>query len=240
VSIAIGTASSITLSLSGSQAAGQQPAITAARSGDSSQTLNGTLSLSFASSVSGVSNDPNIQFVQANSSAGSRLVAFNVPFGSAQANFANGATRVSTGTVAGVISITGTLTDASGNALPAPGPLTVNIPASAPVVTKVILSTGSGSFTVAVTGFSTPRDMRTITFHFVTASGTTLTQSDIPVDVASAFANYYSSAASRAFGSQFTASVPFTFPGTSVPISSVTVDATNSQGTSARSSSASP
>ena len=240
ISVGAGT-TTVTLSLSGSQTAGQQPTLTVTRSGNTSLAINGTLTLTFASSVSGDSNDPNVQFLQANSASGSRQVTFSVPAASTTGAFANGTTKVSTGTVAGTITIAATsLSDSNGNAVAAPAPVTIPINASAPVITKVTVTSGSGAFTVAVTGFSTPRDMQTLTFHFVPTGGTTLAQPDVTVNVSSPFTTYYAGATAQTFGSQFTASVPFTFSSASIPVSSLTVTAANSQGTSTASNSVSP
>ena len=92
----------------------------------------------------------------------------------------------------------------------------------------------TGGYNIAVTGFSTIREIQTITFHFVPTSGTILTQADIPVDVRTAFAAWYAGTTSVAFGSQFTVTVPFTFSGATFPVVALTVDMTNTQGTSTR------
>jgi hypothetical protein len=236
-----GTGPTGTVSISGSQTAGQQPTVTVALAGAYTRDITGTLTLTFASAVAAVADDSTIQFLQANSPTGSRAVTFTIPAGSTQATFTSGATHVATGTLAGTITLTTTsFTDSSGAVLTLPTPVTIPIGVSPPVVTKVAITSGTGTFTVNVTGFSPPRDMKSMTFHFVPTTGTTLAQSDVAVDISSQFTAYYNGTTSKSFGSQFTVSVPFNFGGSGFPVAALTVDMTNSQGTSARSAPASP
>jgi hypothetical protein len=77
-------------------------------------------------------------------------------------------------------------------------------------------------------------------FHFAPTTGTTLTSPDLTVDLASAFAAWYSNTASNVFGSQFTLTIPFNYQANAIPIAAVTVTLTNSKGASNPSSPASP
>ena len=229
------------MTISGTQTAGQQPTVTIALASTYVRDITGTLTLTFSSAVAGVTDDSSIQLLQANSATGSRAVTFTISAGSTQATFTNGATHVATGTLAGTITLTTTaFNDANGTALTAPAPVTIPIGATSPVVTKVNISSGTGAFTVNVTGFSPPRDMKSMTFHFVPTQNTTLTQSDVSVDISSQFTAYYAGIPSKSFGSQFTVNVPFTFGGSGFPVAALTVDMTNTQGTSARSTPVSP
>jgi arginine exporter protein ArgO len=87
---------------------------------------------------------------------------------------------------------------------------------------------------VVVTGYSDTRDMISGLFHFAPATGSTLVQNDITVQLGSAFATWYGNPASNATGSQFTLTQPFTLSqGTAASITAVTVTLSNSQGASA-------
>ena len=235
------TTPAVNVTVTGSTSPGQQPTVTVAAASTPTVSLNGTLTLTFLSAVTSITDDPAIQFVQQNSAAGSRQATFTIPTTGSQANFTNGITRVATGTVAGTIRLTTTsLSDSNGNAVTPPAPVTIVIGPTAPMITKVTAASGAGTLTVAVTGFSPTREIKSMTFHFVPTTGTTLAQADVTVDVSSQFATYYSGAASKAFGSQFTVTVPFTFAASGIPVVAVTADMTNSIGTSARSSPVNP
>ena len=235
-----------TLTLSGlPTTANQQALFTAAIGSAFPFALSGTLTLTFVPSV-GVVDDPNVQFVQSNASAGSRQVAFTIAAGSTTAVFANGTTRLATGTTAGGIAIApSALSYGNGQGLGPPPPTVISIRATPPVITRVAITNVSGGINVAVTGFSTPRDMTSATFHFTPTTGTTLAATDVTVPLTAPFANWYASAASVAFGSQFTVTIPFTFqfstgPISIAPVAALTVTMTNSAGVSATSNPASP
>ena len=237
------TPPAVTVTVTGATSAisGKQLPVTASAATATTLALNGALTLTFTSGVTNATDDPAIQFVQQNTVTGSRQVTFTIPAGQTQAVFTNGATVVATGTVAGTITLTTTsLSDSNGNAVTPPAPVTIVIGPTAPMITKVTAASGAGTLTVAVTGFSPTREIKSMAFHFVPTTGTTLAQADVTVDVSSQFATYYSGAASKAFGSQFTVTVPFTFAASGIPVVAVTADMTNSIGTSARSSPVNP
>jgi hypothetical protein len=187
---------------------------------------------------------------------GTLTLAFTPAAGAAQAydaKFANGsgtttaftiapsATAASIpvmiGTVAGTITITTTnLVDSSGNMIPPPAPVVITVNGTVPVIKAVsITSVTSTGFNISVTGYSTPRDMTNAVFTFAAPTNATLASSTITVPLTTAFTTWYGSAASNAFGSQFTMTVQFTYtaaPGTTVPFTAVSVTLTNSKGTS--------
>jgi hypothetical protein len=228
--------------------ANQQALFTAAIGNAFPVALSGTLTLTFAPAA-GV-DDPNIQFVQSGSSTGSRQVSFTIAAGSTAAVFANGTTRIATGTVAGTITITpSALTYGSAQSIPASPPSVITIRSTPPVITRVVVTSaianGSPGFTVAVTGCSTPRDMTSALFHFTPTTGTNLATTDLTVPLNTPFVSWYNSSASNAFGSQFTVTIPFTFqvstgPISIAPVAALTVTMTNSAGASATSNPASP
>jgi hypothetical protein len=224
--------------------AAQQGTLTVSLSNSFPLQLSGTLALTFAS-AEGV-DDPNIQFVQSGAATASRQVSFTIAAGATTATFTNGATRIATGTVAGTITITpSALAYGNGQSIPAPAPSVITIKATPPVITKVVITNLTGGFNIAVTGYSTPRDMATAVFHFTPTTGTNLAAMDVTVQLGTAFTNWYNSSLSTTSGSQFTVTVPFTFQVSSgpipiAPVAAVTVNMTNSIGASATSTSVSP
>jgi hypothetical protein len=234
-----------TLTLTGLPTAANQQALFAATlSNPFPFALSGTLTLTFAPAA-GV-DDPNIQFVQSGAASGSRQVAFTIAAGSTVALFTNGTTRIATGTVAGTITITpSALSYGNAQSIPASPPSTITIKATPPVITRVAITNVTGGFNVAVTGYSTPRDMASALFHFTPTTGTNLAATSATVQLATPFINWYASSASNAFGSEFTVTVPFTFvvstgPISIAPVAALTVTLTNSAGVSETSNPASP
>ncbi len=187
--------------------------------------VKGTVTLTFVSAVGG--DDQMVRF----SSTGTRTATFTIPAGSTVAIFDKGDTAVITGTVAGTITLTTTFTTTTGtDVTPSPVPTRViQIAKLPPVVTAVVVNRNATGFEVLITGFSTTREITQGQFHF---TGTNLQASDFTLQLAPAFTTWYQSAASNAFGSQFTLSLPFTVTGNSSSITGVTVTLTNSQGTS--------
>jgi large repetitive protein len=185
------------------------------------------LTLTFAP-TSGA-DDPAVQF-----STGGRTANITVPAGQT-----TGATSVGVqaGTVAGTITITAQLTAAGQNVTPAPPPTkTIQVPATAPVITAISAASNSTGFTVSVTGYSSTRDVSTALFVFTAASGANLQTGQVSVPVSSLFTAWYQSSAAAPYGSQFTLTQPFTVNGNLQAVSSVAVTLTNSVGTSASAS----
>jgi hypothetical protein len=211
--------------------------------------LNGIhtqLTLSFASSVGG--DDQMVRFASGscvvNGASHTCTTSFTIAAGSTQASFGGAANvTVITGTVAGTITLTAQLIDSAGNNItPSPAPtasLVVNATVPGTPIVKVT-TPAPGQFNVAVTGFSSTRDMASALFHFAPTTGTTLAQADITVQLGSAFAAWYANTASNVFGSEFTMTVPFTYQATAIPFTAVTVTLTNSKGASNPSAPANP
>jgi hypothetical protein len=188
--------------------------------------LNGTLSIVFTSAVGG--SDPAIQF-----SSGGSKVNFTIPAGTTQAVFGQNVLLL-TGTTAGTIVVSSTITANGANVTPSPIPsVTITVAKAAPVITGVTFTTSGTALIVTVSGFSNTRDMASATFQFVAAAGSTLTAAPITVSLAAAFSTYFQSQSNATQGTQFTfpESIPFT--GNPIAIGSVSVTLVNSAGTSA-------
>ena len=206
----------------------QQPAISLQLGGPYNTDLSGRLTLSFGSSVG--ADDQSIQF-----STGGRTASFTLPAGSSQPLFGQNSTiNYSTGTTAGNLTIQATVDAGSANVTPTPAPSqTGAIAKLVPAITSTSLTTVSGGLNVSITGYSTTREIVSATLTFNPAAGATVKSAPITVQLATAFAGWYSSAASTAAGSAFTITLPFSVTGNVAAIGSVTVTLTNSQGASA-------
>jgi hypothetical protein len=214
------------LSLPGPQTLGpaQQPTINIALNAPYPIALTGTVVITFASNSTVSGDDPSIQFA-----SGGRSFTFTVP-----ANMTTlPAFQLQTGTVAGVITLSVTLTAAGFDVTPPGASTTITIPKQAPVITKVVLTRSPNGIEVDITGYSTTRDMTQAVFHLNGAPGGSVPSPDITVSVSSLFSNWYQSAASAMWGGQFTYSQTFTVTGDPSQIASVSVTLTNSVGTSA-------
>ena len=205
----------------------QQPALTLQLDHGYPLPLDGTITLTFASAAGNI-DDPAIQF-----STGGRTAHFTVPPGTTTAVFPASIFALATGTVAGKITLALTFQAAGQDVTPTPAPIrAIDIPAQAPVVTKLAAShTGTG-IEVVVTGFSNSRDMATATFQFQAAAGTNLQTSQVAIPVDQLFAAWFNDPNSVQFGSQFTFTQPFTISGNAAGITGVTVTLTNKEGTS--------
>ena len=200
--------------------------------------LNGTLTLAFNSDV--FSNDPAVQFA-----TGGRTVTFVIPAGATQAVFPNNSNqiRLQTGTVAGTITLTPSfLTDGGINMTPTiPPALNISVAQSVPRILSVQVSNKtSNTLTLLVTGFATGRGITQIDLQFTPVAGETLGTSKVSLNVDSTFNAWFQSSASTPFGSQFTATLPFTLAGDVKNVAtivealqSVSVTLINRQGTSA-------
>jgi hypothetical protein len=173
--------------------------------------LNGTLTLAFNSAV--FSDDPTIQF-----SNGARTVAFTIPANTTTAVFPNKAQQVQlqTGSVAGTINLTASFATDSGLAVEPPSTpsLTLTVPQLAPQIVGLEVSGSSSTgFNLAITGLATSRQVGQIAVQFTPVSGLTLSIPTDNMDVSGTFATWYLSSSSQAYGSLFTATIPFTLQG---------------------------
>ncbi len=209
----------------------QQPSMTISIASPYPTEITGTATLTFTSAVGG--DDQTIQFA---TMLGGRAVTFTIPAGQTQATFSNNSKSVGVivGTVSGTIKITLSLSSQGTDITPSPAPsATISTLATVPFIQTVQLAQSTGGFQVLVTGFSSTRDMVSGTFHFAPSSNATLATTDVTVQLGQQFAQWYSSTAANAFGSQFLLTVPFTTAGgPSGDIVAVTVTLTNSKGAS--------
>jgi len=198
-------------------------------SGPSPVTTTGTLTLTFTPAA-GASQAYDAKFA----TGPPYTASFTITAGSTGGVFGT-ASRVPVmiGTVAGTITITTTLQDPT---LTPPAPIVIPVNATVPVITKVTFgAVANGTFTISVTGRSTPRDMTSALFHFALPTNTQPSTLDVTVPLTAPFAAWYGSSTSVPFGSTFTVTVQFTFTGptgSTVPFTAVTVTMTNSVGAS--------
>jgi hypothetical protein len=222
----------------GNVEAQQQPAIGFSLNNPYPLALSGVLTLNFTSEV--FANDPAVQFA-----SGGRTIPFTIPANTRQALFPNAATqmRIQTGTVAGAITLTPSFTTTAGaiDLTPTvPAALTLRIPQAAPQLLNVVLSAKtSNGFTLLVTGYATGRSLTQMDFALTPTSGENVSTTKLTLNVDSTFSAWYQSTASQAFGSLFTASIPFTLAGDLKnvkelieTVQSVSVTITNRQGVS--------
>ena len=212
----------------------QQPSIGLTLSSAYSLPLTGTLTISVNSAA--LTADPTIQFA-----TGATTIAFTIPANTTQAVFPTSGNQIGlqVGTTVATITVTPTFATVSGlNLTPPSAPvLTLTVtPAVPKLLTIQITNVTQGAFAVSVTGLSTTHDLSTLTYQFTPAGGGKPVS--YPIDVASASGLWFASAASHAFGGQFSVSVPFALPNPSTTalatsgISSVSVTANNAQGAS--------
>jgi hypothetical protein len=223
---------------SGAVDAQQQPTVGLSLNANYPLALTGTLNLNFTSDV--FANDPTVQF-----SSGSRSIPFTIPTNTRQAIFPNNATqvRVQTGTVAGTIILSPTFATTAGSidlTPTTPAVLSLTIPQSAPRLLAVSVSSKTtNTFTLLVTGYATGRSITQMDFQFSPLAGENVGTTKLSLPVEPSFVAWYQGQSSAAFGSLFTATVPFTLQGdiknvTSVvdTIQTVSVTLTNRMGVS--------
>ena len=204
----------------------QQPALGLKLADPYPLPLDGTMALAFDPVPAGA-DDPAVQF-----STGGRDTIFTIPAGSTDAVFPNNQISLSTGTVAGKITLTLHFKAGDADVTPDPAPTRViDIPAAAPVISKVVATRTSTGIQVQVTGFSNSRDMTSAKFDFQ-ASGGTLATSSFTIPADQLFSAWYSSSSSLQYGSQFTFAQPFAIPSNATSVTSVAVTLTNKQGAS--------
>jgi hypothetical protein len=133
--------------------------------------------------------------------------------------------------VAGTIDLTLQLTAGNLDVTPSAAPRkSIRIDRTAPIITSLKVTPVSNGFELAVTGFSTTREVSAATFQFTPAAGSSLVSSQVSVSTADAARQWYADTRSADFGSQFTFTQPFTVSGAT--LSEVSVALTNGQGTS--------
>jgi len=208
----------LTIVVPASPGSGQQPGIGVSTSAPATGDITGTLTLAFAPSAAG-GTDNMIVFQN-----GSRSITFTIPKGSTTAPNVT----VITGTVAGTITLTASV---PGNADVIK---TIIIAPTVPVISSVALQQVTGGLNVVVSGYSNTREVSSGSFTFTVSSGNTLSQAAITVPLTSAYATWFGNTTSNATGGQFKLTVPFSVTqGSASAITKVSVTLTNGQGTSA-------
>jgi hypothetical protein len=224
---------------SGTQSPLQQPGIGISLASSYPLAISGTLTMNVSPDV--FSADPAIQF-----STGGRTVAFTIAANTTNAVFANGSSTIKfqTGSTAGAISFVPSFQTASGGVqlTPAsPQTLSLVVPAAAPVLTgaQVTVQSAAG-ITLAIIGASNTESLTQLNFVFTPRPNFNLSNATFTVPLSGVASAWFQSAAAQAFGGQFTATVPFSFASSvtslTTPenaIGTITITATNSQGTSA-------
>jgi hypothetical protein len=205
----------------------QQPAFNLTLSTGYPVPLKGKLVMRFTPDPGIGVDDRAITFV-----TGSRTLNFDVPANSTQPEFPVPQPALQTGTVAGTIDMTVQLMAGTVDVTPTPAPSkTMRIDRTAPVITRVEVTTTTDGFQVAVTGYSTTREVLGATFQFTPAPGSRLDNNQVQVPTTDAARQWFNDSRSANFGGQFTFVQPFTLRGAALTDVSVTL--TNAQGTSA-------
>jgi hypothetical protein len=209
----------------GTEPAGQQPTLNLAFLEGYPLPLQVSLTLAVKPATSGGPVDPAVQF-----STGGGTFSFTLP--------ANSTTvptiQLQTGTLASTITVTLTLESDGQDVTPAGlAPVVIVVPPAAPVITSVTLERNGTTLTVIVLGYSTTRDMTSADFTFSPASGDTISDPQLAVDLGTSFTGWYGQADSILYGSAFTYTQNFTLNNAATTIGSVSVKLTNSIGTSA-------
>jgi hypothetical protein len=191
--------------------------------------VTGKLSLTFV--PDSFVDDPAIQFA-----TGSRVVDFRIPANTTDAIFSPGGKRIQfqAGTVAGRVALRALLNVALMDVTPGEAPSKwVAVAATPPRIRSVqIGSRSAAGFELLVTGYSSMRSVREMTFTFTPAAGKQLQTATLTANVESSFSAWYESSTSRPFGSQFTASIFFNVAGASEDLQSISVTAANAAGLS--------
>ena len=188
--------------------------------------LRGRLTLRFTPDPGLRVDDPSIRFV-----TGDRTVDFDVPENSTEAVFSVPQMALQTGSVAGVIDLNVSLRAGDLEVTPATSAgKSIRIDRTAPVITSLRVNPMAGGFELAITGYSTTREVTSATFTFTPASGSRLESTQVTVQTESAARQWFSDTASDSFGGQFTFTQPFTV--SNATLSEISVTLTNGQGTS--------
>jgi hypothetical protein len=190
--------------------------------------ITGTVTLTFAPDAPSPDDGQEVVFT-----TGGRTASFTVAANSTQVAFSSSTVpAVQVGTVSGTITLTLKLTAGGVDITPSPAPSTkVTIAKSAPFIKSATVTRTSSGFNLVVVGYATSREMVSATVGFTAAAGVTLASSSATVSLASVFAPFYQTA-DPPYGSQFSLTIPFTFSSSTAPLTSVSVQLTNAQGSS--------
>ncbi len=190
--------------------------------------IAGQLTLTFAPDSGG--GDSTIRF-----STGGRTAAFSVAAGSTEVT-TSAPLAIQTGTVAGTITITASLTAGGADITPArPPSVVLRIERAAPVIQRVRFSRNGNTLTAEVTGYSTSRDLTQASFSFSAGPGQTLQTSTVTASVEDVFSRWFQDPAATAFGSQFVFTQNFTVSGEAASVNLTSVTLTNRVGSTSSS-----
>lgn len=206
----------------------QQPSVGLSLAQPYALDITGKLTLNFTSDS--FVDDPAMQFA-----AGGRSLDFRIPANTLDALFGDlKRVQFQAGTVAGVISVSASFATGVVNLTPTPAPSrNVLISSSRPLIRNLQIGLRSDkSFELLVTGLSTPRSITQLNLTLAAATGANLQTTSLTVNVESAFTAWFQSQNARAFGSQFTASIPVNVTGDVNAIQSVQVTLSNQFGAS--------
>jgi hypothetical protein len=230
--------SGVTVSPNTITAITDRPTITVNFGGPADVPYTATLSLSFQGNASGLPagyTSPGVQFAQ-----GGTATTISIPQGATSVSLPS-SNSIQVGSVAGTIIVTlAQLTQTVNGqqqsvALPNPLPsVNITVPQLAPAISsvKVTNATATG-FTVDIVASSTPRDLSGAVLTFTAASGAQLTGTSFTVGSLSApAASWFSSAGGQAGGGAFDIQIPFNYIGDPKAIGLVSVQLTNSVGSS--------
>jgi hypothetical protein len=197
----------------------QQNSISISLASASQVSGTGTLTLSFQSSVTGVTDDPAIQFL----SGPLRMATVTVSPGDTTAQI-GGQPNIAfqTGTTAGTITFSLTLENN------APQQATLTIPPAQISLASFTAVREFGSLNVAFSGFDNTYSASQLQFTFYDLKGLALGQGPISVDAASQFQQYF---ATTQAGGSFSLLATFPVAGDTTQIGFVMAELTNSAGT---------
>src|SRR5581483_455375 len=171
--------------------------------------------------------DKTVQFA-----SGGTTAVFSIPAGTTTVE-SPAPLAIQTGTVAGTITISLRLQAGGIDITPIPAPtISTQITRAAPVIRNVQVSRSSGAISLAISGYSTAREITQATFTFRAASGQTLQSaaSSITVAVENLFGSWFQDPANGPYGSQFVFTQPFNVQGDSSAVLPDSVVLTNRAG----------
>jgi hypothetical protein len=184
--------------------------------------LTGSLQLRFLS-ASGV-DDPAVSFT-----GGSRNLPIVIAPGTTQAILSLSGAVVETGTVAGSIELNLSINDPSGGP-PSITTLTGVEPESPPVILSASILSTSGQRSLAVTAYSTTREVRDLLLIPVDAGGIAVSQHS--VDISKTVSTWFASSQSIPFGGEFSLLVPLAVISDAAGIRALNISISNGQGSS--------
>jgi hypothetical protein len=198
-------------------ASAQQNSVSVTLASASQVSGTGTLTLAFASSVPGVSDDPAIEFL----SGPKREATVTIAPGAASATF-NGQPNIAfqTGTTAGTITFTLTLPNATQQTSLTIAPAGVNIDSAGAVRL-------TDEINVSMDGFDNTYSASQLVFTFYDAKGNVIQPGAISVNAASSFQQYF---ATTTAGGTFALLANFPVTGNEADVASFDLAITNSVG----------